>query len=194
MGFTFEQGDVNRLHLTVLRLSGAAPAFPADYTTPEVRIAHINSGSEVEDLAFATMTQIGSTNQWFRKFTISTGAPLIKHLVTFKSTIDGVETFSTEEFKVVSAAGTTPGGGAFDVTVTVKNSVTNLPIANATVRVFDKSNPQVVIATSETDANGNVTVFLDAGNYLIEFSKTGVISEIHDLTVFSDGTHNVVGS
>lgn len=194
MGFDFNQGDTNRLYLTVLRLSGAAPSFPADYSAPELRISHINGGSEVEDLAFTTLTQIGSTNQWFNKFDISAGAPFVKHLVTYKTTIDTVESFATEEFKVVPVSGTTPGTGAFDVTVQVKNGLTLVPIPNATVRVFDKGNPQLAIATSVTDLNGFVTFFLDTGNYLIEFSKTGVIAEVHDLVVFSDGTHDVVGS
>ena len=193
MGFDFNQGDTDRIYLTVLRLSGGIPAFPTDYTTPEVKVAHINGATEVVDLAFTTMTQIGTTNQWFFKHGISTGAPFVKHLVTFKSTLDGVNILTTEEFKVVAMVGA-PGTGAFDVTVQVKNALTLVPIPNATVRVFDKGNPQVPIATSETDLNGNATFFLDAGNFLIEFAKTGVIAEVHDLVVFPDGTHDVVGN
>jgi len=137
--------------------------------------------------------QLSSSNRWFHKFSISSTAQFTKYLVTFKSSIEGIESLVTEEYKVIPVTGFTGGGGQFDVTITVKNSVTLQPIPNASVRIFDKSNPSVVIASSVTDNNGEATVFLDAGDYLIEFSKTGVISEVHDLVVFTNGTHNVVG-
>jgi len=194
MSFTFEQGDTNRIYLTVLRANSTEPSFPSDYTTPKLRIAHINGGSEVEDLSLTSMTQIGSTNQWFHKFAISASAPFVKHLVTFSTTLDGSNILAVEEFKVIPDPASPAGSGAFPVTVTVKNGVTLAPVQNATVRVFDKGNPTVGIATATTDINGDATVFLDPGTYLIEFSKTGVIAEVHDLIVFANGTHDVVGN
>ena len=195
MGFEFNRSQTNTIMLTVLRLSGNEPTFPTDYSTPTVRISHINGGSEVEDLAATSMTQIGSTNRWFHKFDIPSDALFEKYLVTFNTTIDSIPTVEAEEYRVIEEVVTgTPGAGAFAVTVTVKNSITLVPIPNAIIRIFDKSNPTVAIATAETDASGNGTVFLDAGNYLIEFAKTGVIRETHDLIVFSNGTHDVVGN
>ena len=190
--FTFERTQTNTIFLTVLRLTSSVPAFPADYSTPQVRISHILSNSEVEDLAFVDMTQIGTSNQWFRTFDVSGTAKFTEHLVTFKTTLDGVEVFTAEQFQVVPTT-VAPGTGAIAVTLQVKNSFTLDPIPNATIRVFDKSNPTIVLATTETDANGNGTIFLDAGTFLVEFNKTGVISEVHDLAVFSDGTHNIFG-
>lgn len=191
--FTFNQGDINTVLLSVLRLSGSVPTFPTDYTTPKVRIIHINGGTEVEDLAFINMTQSDGDNNWFHKFNISVTAPFTRHLVIFETTIDGVVTQTTEEFKVVPPADFLGGTGEFAVTLTVKNATTLAPIPNALIRIFDKSNPTVTLATAETDANGEGTVFLDAGQYLVEFSKSGVIRETHDLVVFSNGTHDVIG-
>lgn len=193
MGFEFNQSQDNTIFLTVLRHLGSEPSFPTDYTTPTVRVSHINGGPEEEDLAATVMTQIASSNRWFFKFPIPALASFTKHLVTFNTTIDGIPTVTTEEFRVVPVDGTT-GSGAFAVTVTVKNSVTLVPIPNAQIRIFDKSNPAVAIAVAQTDASGNATVFLDAALYLIEFFKTGVIRETHDLIVFSNGTHNIIGN
>ena len=192
--FTFNQGNINTILLSVLRLSGSVPAFPADYTNPKVRIIHINGSTEVEDLAFINMTQSDGDNNWFHKFNISITAPFTKHLVIFETTIDGVVTQTTEEFKVVPPPGFIGGTGEFAVTLTVKNEITLQAISGALIRIFDKSNPSVTLATTETDASGEGTLFLDAGNYLVEFSKAGVIREVHDLIVFANGTHNVIGS
>lgn len=192
--FTFERTQTNTIFLTVLRLTGSAPAFPTDYNTPKVRISHISSGSEVEDLAFASMTQIGTSNQWFKTFDVPGAAKFTEHLVTFKTTLDGAEVFTAEQFQVVpTVSGGGPGSGTFAVTLQIKNSLTLDPIPDATIRVFDKSSPTIVLATTQTDANGNGTIFLAAGTYLVEFNKTGVISEVHDLVVFTDGTHAIIG-
>jgi len=192
MSFEHQRGEVNTVMLSVLRLSGSVPSFPTDYSTPQLRITHVNGGGEIEDLALTSMAQLAGANRWFHKFSIPLTADFTKYLVTFKVTIEGVATEVSEEFKVIeSVAGT--GTGANSVTVTVKSSVTMLPISNAIVRVFDKATPTAAIAVTETDSQGNATIFLDAGDYLIEFSKTGVISETHTLTVNADGSHNVEG-
>lgn len=194
MSFEFQRGETNTVQLTVLRLSGTIPTFPADYDTPKIRILHVNGGGEIEDLTQTDMTQISSSNHWFHKFTIPTDAPFTKYLVEFETDIEGVTTQAAEEFKVVQPAALgSPGVGEHDVKVTLKNSSNNQPISNATVRVFDKAVPTTPVASAKTDSSGNATVFLDAGTYLIEFSKLGVLSETHDLIVNSDGSHDVVG-
>lgn len=195
MGFDFQRGETNTVLLSVLRLSGTVPAFPADYNNPKLRIIHINGNGEIEDLAFTNMTQVNGSNNWFLKFPIAIDAPFKKFLAIFETIIEGVTTQSTEEFRVVAPmASGIPGTGEFSVTLIIKQEVTLLPIGNAVVRVFDKATPTVPIAQTETDANGSATVFLDTGSYLVEFSKSGVISEIHDLVVSADGSHKVSGN
>jgi hypothetical protein len=49
------------------------------------------------------------------------------------------------------------------------------------------------MAMMNTDNNGSATVYLDQGEYIAEFSKTGEISETHDLVVNADGTYYVIG-
>lgn len=195
MSFDFLRNQTNTIQLTVLGLTGKPLAFPTDYTTPRIRITHVNGGGEVTDLVFTTMTQLASANRWFFKFAIPGAAIFTKYLVTFESTVEGILTQSVEEYRVVQpvTAGTTPGAGEHSVTSTIKSSTTSQPISGVTVRVFDKSVPTVAIAAVKTDTSGEFTVFLDAGLYLIEFSKTGVIAEVHDLTVNTDGTHNIEG-
>jgi len=198
--FEHERGETNTLMLSVQRLSGTKPSFPTDYSTPEVRISHINGAGEIEDLAFTAMSQADAgalINRWYHKYTVPINATFTKYLVTFKTIIEGIETEVTEEFKVVptiaTSGGELPGAGEHDVTVTVKNPINNQPIAGVTIRVFAKAVPTSPIAAVKTDTAGQATVFLDAGTYLIEFSKTGVISEVHDLVVNTNGTHDVKG-
>lgn len=192
--FTFERGDLDSIMLTVLRLSGTVPTFPTDYTTPKVRISHLNGVSEVEDQAFTNMSQMGSSNRWFYNHTVSLSAPFTRFLVTFEATIEGVTTQATEEFKVQPPITVSGGGsGAFAVTLTLENSVTLLPISDATINVYDGSNPTALLATTQTGVDGKGTVFLDPGNYLVEFKKSGVISEVHNLSVDSFGDHELDG-
>lgn len=193
--FAFERGDLDSIMLTVLRLSGTVPTFPTDYVTPKARISHISGVSEVEDLAFTNMAQMGSSNRWFLNYTVPLSAPFTRFLVTFEAVIEGVTTQATEEFIVkppVTVTGS-GGSGAFPVTLTLVNSVTLLPISDATINIFDASNPTAQLASVQTDVNGKGTVFLDPGNYLAEFKKSGVISEVHNLTVDSFGDHELDG-
>ncbi len=196
MAFDFLRSQTNTIQLTVLGLTGKPLTFPTDYTNPKVRISHVNGGGEIEDLAFIDMAQLVSSNRWFHKFTIPTLAAFTKYLVTFEATVGGIVTQSIEEYRVIqpTEAGGSPGVGEFSVTSEVRSSVNNQPISGVTVRIFDKSVPTVAIASTETDVNGKFTVFLDAGLYLIELLKTGVISEVHDLTVNGDGSHNIRGN
>jgi len=194
--FAFERGDLDSIMLTVLRLSGTVPNFPADYAIPKVRISHITGVSEVEDLAFTNMSQMGSSNRWFYNHTVPLSAPFTRFLVTFEAVIEGVTTQATEEFLVKPPVTVTGSGGdgAFPVTLTLINSVSLLPISDATINVYDGSNPSALLATVQTDVNGVGTVFLDPGNYIVEFKKSGVISEVHNLSVDSLGDHELDGN
>ena len=192
MAFDFLRNQTNTIQLTVLGLTGKPLTFPADYTTPTVRITHVNGGGEIEDLSSTSMAQLVSSNRWFHKFVVPVAAVFTKYLVTFESTIEGVLTQSVEEYRVVPPE-VDGGVGEFDVTAEVRGAG-NQPLSGVDIRVFDKSNPTVAIAKSKTDVAGMFTVFLDEGLYLIEFSKTGVIAEVHDLQVFSNGTHKITGS
>lgn len=194
--FTFERGNLNSIPLMVLRLSGTTPNFPADYTAPTVRISHMNGNTEVEDLAPVAMNQVGSTNRWFHNFTVPNNAPFTRYLVTFQTTIEGVLTTATEEFKVnpaVVSGGGGGGTGTFPVTITLKNSANLQPMAGVAVTVYDAGSPSTPLASVLTDANGDATVFLNTGNYLVEFKKSGVISEIHNLSVDALGNHELDG-
>lgn len=189
----FNRQETNTILLTVLNWSNTIPAYPTDYTNPQVRISHVNGAGEIEDLAFINMAQLSGSNRWYHKYAIPITAAYTKYLVTFKAIMHGITTISTEEYRVTPPAGSITGTGEFAVQFLVKNSVTNIPIVDALVRAFDRANPMDILATMNTDENGLATVYLDAGNYLVEFSKTGEIAEVHNLTVNIDGTYQVTG-
>ena len=138
--FTFNRGDLNTIMLTVLTLSGTLPDFPNGYTTPTVKITHVNGGGEITDLASVTMTQLGSSNRWYYKYTVPLLASYTRFLATFNATIDGVDTIATEEFRVVPVSAIS-GSGEFEIVITVVNSITTHPIHDATVNIYDKNNP-----------------------------------------------------
>lgn len=191
--FTLNRGDLNTLSLTVLGLSGSPLAFPTDYTTPQVRVSHINGGSEVIDQDFIDMIQVSSTNRWYFKYNVPADAPFTNYLVTYQSTIEGVNTESTDEFRVIPPFAGEAGSGEFAVDFYVENQITHLPIMGADIRVADQSNPNIVIALARTDITGTGIVYLNAGNYIVEFSKTGEISETHNLVVHGNGSSDVDG-
>lgn len=190
--FTFNRGDLNTVMLTVLTLAGTLPDFPGGYTTPTVKITHVNGGGEIVDLAPVAMTQLGSSNRWYYKYAIPALASFTRFLSTFNSTIDGVDTIATEEFRVVP---TSPiaGSGEFEIVITLINSVTAHIIHDATVNIYDKNNPTVVLASDQTNTDGKATFFLSAGTYLAEFRKSGVISEVHTMVVDSTGHYTLDG-
>ena len=190
--FTFNRGDLNTIMLTVLRLSGTVPAFPGDYLAPTVRVSHVNGGGEVEDLAPIAMTQLGISNRWYYKYTVPLMASYTRYLATFNTTIEGVSTVATEEFRVIPIS-PIAGSGEFEIVLTLTNSITLQTIHEATVNIYDKNNATIVIATDQTDSSGKATFFLSAGTYLAEFKKTGVISEVHTMIVDSQGNYTMDG-
>jgi len=189
--FTFNRGDLNTTMLTVLTLAGTIPV-PSRYTTPTVMISHVNGGGEIVDLSPINMVQLGSSNRWYYKFLIPSLASYTRYLSTFRTTIDGIDTIATEEFRVVPANSTT-GSGEFEIALVIENSITLQPIPDATVNIYDKNNPTIVIASSQTDPTGKAIFFLSAGTYLTEFRKTGVISEVHTMIVDSLGNYTMDG-
>jgi hypothetical protein len=189
--FTFRRGQLNSIILTVLRLSGTIPD-PLDYTTPILRISHINGIGEIEDLVNTPMTQVSATNRWYYKYAIPNDCTLTRYLVTFSTTIEGVDTIATEEFMVAQDTSTS-GSGEFPIELDIVNSVTLIPISNAQVFAYDKSNPTVVIASGLSNIDGKAYLYLSAGSYALSFQKEGVISEVHTLTVHSNGTYEMDG-
>jgi len=190
--FTFNRGDTNTIMLTVLTLANTFPIYPDRYTTPMVGITHVNGGGEIVDLTPINMVQLGSTNRWYYKYPVPTLASYTRYLATFYATIDGVATISTEEFKVVPTSSSS-GSGEFEIAIIVNNSVTLQPIHDATVNIYDKNNPTIVLASDQTGPDGKAVFFLSAGTYLAEFRKTGVISEVHTMVVDSLGNFTMDG-
>ena len=184
--FTFNRGDLNTIMLTVLTLANTLPLYPDRYTMPTVGITHVNGGGEIVDLAPINMVQLSNTNRWYYKYSIPILASYTRYLATFFVTIDGVATISTEEFRVVPASASS-GSGEFEIAIIVNNSITLQPIHEATVNIYDKNNPTIVLATDQTGPDGKAIFFLSAGTYLAEFNKTGVISEVHTMVVDSLG-------
>jgi hypothetical protein len=189
--FVFNRGDLNTVMLTVLSLSNTIPDI-SRYSVPTVEITHVNGGGEIIDLAPIAMTQLGSSNRWYHKYTIPLLASYTKYLTTFKTVFDGIDTVTTEEFRVIPV-NTCSGTGEFEIVLVVENSATMQPIPDATISVYDKNNPSVIIASGQTASDGKATFFLSAGIYLVEFRKTGVISEVHTMTVDSLGHYTLDG-
>ena len=189
--FTFNRGDLNTIMLTVLTLASTVPD-PSRYTTPTVAITHVNGNGEIVDLATLPLTQLGSTNRWYHKYSIPLNAAYTRYLATFHTIFDGIDTVMTEEFRVAAATGGS-GTGEFEIVITVVNSVTSQPIHEATVNVYDKNNPVIVLASDQTLTDGTAKFFLSTGTYLVEFRKTGVISEVHTMVVDSTGHYTLDG-
>ena len=86
-----------------------------------------------------------------------------------------------------------PPAGTFEITDNVESdALANLQGVDVTV--FLASDTVNAIAHANTDSNGNFTVYLDAGTYLVLFNKAGYISETHQMTVLSDGSHSFIGN
>jgi len=188
MGETYFPQETNTLLLQVLRLSGSVPNFPADYTTPQVRVVHESSGLQT-DLSLTNMVQLDD-NLWSLPFVVP-GSPFFgTYLAEFKTTIDGIPIESSDTFKVEVVPGIIEQGqGSCSVAAVVKDEGTGQPIPGTTVFVFDPGDLFNAIAKDVTDSNGEYEVFLNPGDYKIRFTKVGFINETHDLTVNSDCTH-----
>ena len=85
-----------------------------------------------------------------------------------------------------------PSAGAFEVTDNVESDLL-ANLEGVDVTVFLASDTINAIAHATTDSAGEFTVYLDAGDYTVLFNKVNYISETHNLTVLSDGTHAFIG-
>lgn len=188
MGLTYFPSETNQVFLQVLRNSGAVPGFPADYSTPQVRILHEDSGLQT-DLSFTNMTQFDD-NLWRLPFVIPSTPFFGTYIIEFKTTLDGVAIESSETFKVDQPPDINEQGqGSCTVDGELKDETTTDPIFGADVFVFLPTDLLNAIAHDVTDALGNYEVFLNPGSYKIRFVKSGFIDETHSLTVNSDCTH-----
>ena len=192
MGLTYRPDETNQIFLQVLRNSGAVPGFPADYSTPQVRILHEDSGLQT-DLVFTNMTQFDD-NLWTLPFVIPSMPFFGTYIIEFKATLDSVAIESSETFKVERPPDIIEQGqGSCQVDAVVQDQGTMQPIAGVTVFAFLPSDLNNAIAKDVTDTNGNYTLFLNPGSYKLRFTKVGFIDETHDLTVNANCTHVISG-
>lgn len=192
MSLTFFPQETNTIYLQVLRISGSVPAFPGDYTTPQLRILHIDSGV-VEDVALTNMAQ-QSDNLWSFDYVVPPSPFFGTYFIEFQTTIDGINVESSETFKVEPTPDIIEQGqGSCEISATVLQESTGQPITGATVLVFTTTDLTNAIAKDVTDSNGNYTVFLNPGNYKIRFTRVGYIDETHDLTVDGSCNHVISG-
>lgn len=192
MGLTYFPDETNQLYLQVLRLSGSVPGFPANYSTPQVRIIHEDSGLQT-DLTLTNMTQFDD-NIWTLPFVIPTSPFFGTYIIEYKTTLDSIDIESSETFKVETPPAIVgQGQGSCTVTASVQNEVTTSPESGVTIFVFNPGDLVNAIAKDITDASGNYTVFLNPGSYKIRFTKTGFIDETHTLTVNANCTHSIAG-
>ncbi len=192
MSLTFFPQETNTIFLQVLRPSGSVPSFPSDYSTPQLRILHIDSGV-VEDVSFTNMIQ-QSDNVWSFEFDIPSSPFFGNYFTEFQTTIDSIAIESSEIFKVAPPPTIVgQGQGSCEMTANVQNEVTTNPEPGVTVFVFDPGDLVNAIATDVTDASGNYTVFLNPGNYKIRFTKVNFIDETHDLEILANCTHVITG-
>jgi len=190
---TYFPNDMKTVFLQVLRHSGAAPAFPATYTTPKLRIIHVSGVSLVTDVALTNMIQLDD-NLWTFDFTVPATPFFGDYFIEFETTLDNIAIEGSEVFKVEPTPDIIEQGqGSCQVDAVVKDEGTLQPIAGVTVFVFNPGDLANAIAKDVTDTGGNYTVFLNPGSFKIRFTKTGFIDETHDLTVNDDCTHVITG-
>lgn len=188
MGLTYLPDETNQIFLQVLENTGEVPAFPADYSTPQVRILHEDSGLQT-DLAFTNMTQF-SDNLWTLAFAIPATPFFGTYMIEFKTTLNSLDIESSETFKVEPPPDIQEQGqGSCSVTGVVQDDGTGQPIAGVTILIFNPGDLTFAIAKDVTDSLGEYEVFLNTGDYTIRFTKSGKIDETHDLTVNANCTH-----
>jgi len=193
MGLTYFPDETNQIYLQVLKNSGAVPAFPSEYSTPQMRILHEDSGLQT-DLSFTNMAQF-SDNLWTLAFVIPTTPFFGTYIVEFKTTLNSLAIESSETFKVEQPPDIIEQGqGSCQVDAFVQEEGTGDPLPGVTVFVFNVGDLNNAIAKDVTDSNGAYTVFLNPDNYKIRFvGGPTFIDETHDLEVFSNCTHVITG-
>lgn len=175
--------------MNVLRVSGSAPAFPADYTTPTYNIYYKNGSFSVLVLN-VPMTQ-GLDNVWYLTYSIPSTAGIGTYLIKYKVTIDEIDVETTEEYVVALEANPLLDGGtgSCEISETILDGV--VPVASADVYVFSSTNSALVLAHALTDSAGDFTVHLNEGTYYLFINKPGFISQEKILVVNNDCTHTI---
>lgn len=192
MGETYFPQETNTIFLQVLRNSGAVPAFPADYSTPQARVIH-NDGGLVTDLVLTNMVQLDD-NIWVLPFVVPSTPFFGTYIVEFKTTLDSTDIEGSDTFKIQPTPDIIEQGqGSCQIDAVVQDEGTLQPIAGVTVFVFNVGDLNNAIAKDVTDTSGNYTVFLNPGSYKIRFTRSGFIDETHTLNVAGDCTHSIVG-
>lgn len=193
MSKRYNPGETATIYLQVLRLSGSAPVFPSDYTAPQVRVMHVDSGLVI-DVPATAMTQLDD-NLWYFNHAIPPTPFVGDYLVEFTTTIDGIATEANDEFRVELSDTdiNEEGNGSCEISDVVKDSGTLQPIGGCTVLAFATTDLVNAIAKSVTDSNGVFTVYLNPGSYKLRFHKVGWIDETHDLTVENDCMFDIDG-
>ena len=131
----------------------------------------------------------GDNNVWYFSYSIPALADLGTYLIKYKLAINGVNAEITEDFIVVLESGIEsigPGLGDFTI-IDVVESTSMVDLQGVDVYVFLPTNTNQAIAHATTDTNGQFTVHLDSGTYVVLFNKAGYISETHGLTVSALG-------
>jgi hypothetical protein len=184
---TYLRGSTFLKYLDVLRSGGSVPSYPADYTIPTYSVYHQNGSFETLVLD-APLTQ-GLDNIWYFKYTIPDNANLGDYLIKYKISIDGVPAEITEDF--IISVGTNqppqPSAGEFPITDNVESDALD-DLSGVSIFVFLPTDTANAIQSTTSITNGQFTLYLDPGTYIVLFHKEGYISEQHGLVVNNDGT------
>lgn len=190
MANLYNRGQTFVKYLNVLRPSSTVPIFPTEYTTPTYTI-YLKNGSFTTVVPATNMIQ-GLDNVWYFSYFVPNEATFGTYLIKYKTTIDGIDIETTEDY-IVTAIDIDSGTGEFEITDTVQSDSMD-DLSDVNVYVFLPSAPDNAIAHATTDSNGEFTVYLDEGTYNVLFSKTGYINETHSMTVDSMGAHSFSGN
>lgn len=195
MANTYFRSSTFLKYLNVLRQNGTAPVYPGEYAAPTYQIL-FKDGSFNVVVPETAMTQ-GLDNVWHHNYTVPSNEDLGTYLIKYRVTIDGTTFESTEDYIIAlpteSGGGPTgPGVGQYEIIDEVQSS-SMVDLSGVDVYVFLTTDTEHAIAHASTDTNGNFTVYLNAGNYVVLFTKAGYINETHALTVNVGGTHNFSG-
>jgi hypothetical protein len=190
MANLYNRGQTFLKYLNVLRPSSTVPVFPTDYTTPTYTI-YFKNGAFSTTVSATGMTQ-GLDNIWYFSHFVQNEADFGTYLIKYKTTIDGIDIETTEDF-IVTAIDIDSGTGEFEIIDTVQSDTMD-DLSGVDVYIFLLSAPDTAIAHATTDTNGQFIVYLDEGTYRVLFSKTNYIQETHDMTVDNTGAHVFTGN
>ena len=189
MANTYLRGSTFLKYLNVLRVSGSAPTFPADYTAPTYSIYYKNGAFSA--IALDVPMIQGLDNIWYLVYSIPVSAGIGTYFIKYKTVLDGIPSETTEDYVV--ALETNPlldgGNGSCTITDTITDGIS--PVSAADVYVFSSINSATILAHVLTDASGNFTVYLNEGTYYLFANKPGVLNTENLLDVHNDCMHTL---